>query len=139
MRKAAILSCCLGLVTVAGMLAVVAGVESQAPKRGPLRARALHDERPLRPALAQATGSEFGVRSRLVPRVEATLTYWWLNLSSELVFNADSGSVEPSGASHRQGLEFSLKAKLFDWLTFTGNVTSTNAQFANGDAVPIAP
>jgi len=94
---------------------------------------------PSRPALAQATAWEFGARSRVVPRVEASLTYWWLNLSSELVFNADTGTVEPSGASYRQGLEFALKAKLLDWLTFTGNVTSTDAQFANGNAVPIAP
>jgi len=94
---------------------------------------------PTLPALAQATGWEFGVRSRILPRVEVSATYWWLNLSSELVFHADSATVEPSGASYRQGFEFTLKAQLLDWLTFTGNVTSTNAQFANGNAVPIAP
>ena len=66
-------------------------------------------------------------------------TYWWLNLSSELVFVGDEGTLEPSGPSHRQGFEFSLKAKLLDWLTFTGNVTKTTAEFFNGNAVPLAP
>lgn len=94
---------------------------------------------PSLPALAQATGWELGVRSRILPRVEVSATYWWLNLASELVFNGDAGTTEPSGASYRQGVEFVLKAKLLDWLTFTGNVTSTNARFANGNAVPVAP
>src|SRR5262252_5214859 len=91
------------------------------------------------PALAQATGWEFGTRTRILPNVEASFTYWWLNLTSELVFNADAGTSEPSGTTYRHGLEFILKAKLFDWLTFTGNVTSTTARFANGNAVPVAP
>jgi outer membrane cobalamin receptor len=71
--------------------------------------------------------------------VEVAFTYWWLNLSSELVFVGDEGTLEPSGPSHRQGFEFSLKAKLLDWLTFTGNVTKTTAEFLNGNAVPLAP
>jgi outer membrane receptor protein involved in Fe transport len=92
------------------------------------------------PALAQATGWEFGVRTRLLPRVEVAFTYWWLNLSSELVFNGDEGTVEPSGPTKRQGLEFSLKAKLLDWLTFTGNATYTSiAEFLTGAAIPLAP
>jgi outer membrane cobalamin receptor len=91
------------------------------------------------PALAQATGWEFGTRTRILPNVEASFTYWWLNLTSELVFDADTGTSEPAGATYRHGLEFILKAKPFEWLTFTGNVTKTHAQFANGDAVPVAP
>jgi outer membrane receptor protein involved in Fe transport len=92
------------------------------------------------PALAQATGWELGVRTRVLPRVELFATYWWLNLSSELVFNGDSGTTEPSGASRRQGLEVGLKVRPLDWLTFTGNVTYTPiAEFFNGNAIPLAP
>jgi hypothetical protein len=90
-------------------------------------------------ALAQATAWEFGARTRLVPNVELSATYWWLNLTSELVFDGDTGTLEPSGASHRHGFELSLKAKLLAWLTFTGNFTTTAANFANGGAVPLAP
>ena len=91
------------------------------------------------PALAQATGWEFGVKTRILPRAELTFTYWWLNLTSELVFNGDEGTVEPSGASRRQGFEFGVKIKPFDWLTYTGNVTQTTAEFFDGNAVPLAP
>jgi hypothetical protein len=101
-------------------------------------ARAVVTESTL-PALAQATGWEFGTRTRILRNVEASFTYWWLNLTSELVFDADTGTSEPAGATYRHGLEFILKAKPFEWLTFTGNVTKTHAQFANGDAVPVAP
>jgi len=103
-------------------------------------ARAVVQDRTL-PALAQATGWEFGVRTKILPRVEATFTYWWLNLTSELVFNADEGTTEPEGATKRQGLEFTLKARPLDWLTFTGNVTYTSIAefFSGGGAIPLAP
>src|SRR5262245_48639211 len=91
-------------------------------------------------ALAQATGWEFGVRTKILPNVEASFTYWWLNLTSELVFNGDEGTTEASGASRRRGWEFMLKARPWEWLTFTGNVTNTPlAEFFNGDAIPLAP
>jgi outer membrane receptor protein involved in Fe transport len=91
------------------------------------------------PALAQATAWEFGVKSRIVPKVELTFTYWWLNLTSELVFNGDDGTLEPSGASRRQGFEFGIQVRPFAWLTYTGNVTQTTAEFFNGNTVPLAP
>jgi outer membrane receptor protein involved in Fe transport len=91
------------------------------------------------PALAQATAWEFGAKTRILPRVELTFTYWWLNLTSELVFDGDTGTVEPSSASRRQGFEFGMKVKPVDWLTFTGNVTQTTAEFFNNSAVPLAP
>jgi outer membrane receptor protein involved in Fe transport len=93
------------------------------------------------PALAQATGWEVGVRTRVLPRTEMFFTYWWLNLASELVFSGDAGTTEPSGATKRQGLEFGVKATPLDWLTFTGNVTYTPvAEFFNGGgAIPLAP
>ena len=90
-------------------------------------------------ALARAQGYEFGVRVRPHPRVQASATYWALNLASELVFVGDEGTTEPAGASRRQGVEFSTQVQLFDWLTFNGNFTYTRATFDNGDAVPLAP
>src|SRR5262245_37276373 len=81
-------------------------------------ARAVVQDRNL-PALAQSTGWEFGVRTKVSPQVEASFTYWWLNLSSELVFSGDEGTTAPSGATKRQGLEFALKIRPLDWLTLT--------------------
>ncbi len=90
-------------------------------------------------ALARAEGYEFGVRVQPHPKIQASATLWALNLASELVFVGDVGTTEPSGASKRKGVEFSTQIKPFDWLTFNGNFTYTNATFNDGGAVPLAP
>ena len=92
-------------------------------------------------ALPTATGYEFGFRTRILPRTEIFFTYWFLNLTSELVFDGDTGTTEAQGPSRRQGLETGAKIKLFDWLTFTGDLTYTPvAEFTQtGFAVPLAP
>jgi outer membrane receptor protein involved in Fe transport len=90
-------------------------------------------------ALPQARGYEFGVRTRILPRVELSATYWALDLKSELVFVGDEGTTEERGPSHRQGWELVTKVRLLDWLTFDGNVTLTDSAFDNGQAIPLAP
>src|SRR5262245_46156996 len=90
-------------------------------------------------ALARAQGYEFGVRVRPHPKVQASATFWALNLASELVFVGDEGTTEPIGASKRKGVEFSTQIQPFEWLTFNGNFTYTNATLDNGGAVPLAP
>jgi TonB dependent receptor len=90
-------------------------------------------------ALPTALGAEVGVRSKLLPRVDLSATYWYLHLDSELVFVGDEGTTEPRGPSRRHGFEFAMRAKLLDWLTFTGDVTTTQAEFETGEAVPLAP
>ena len=90
-------------------------------------------------ALPTALGYEFGLRTKIIPRVEMSATYWFLNLASELVFVGDEGTTEARGPSHRQGFEFAMRAKLLDWLTFSGDVTSSHATFDTGGAVPLAP
>src|SRR5262249_39225696 len=92
-------------------------------------------------ALPTATGYEFGIRTRAVPRTELFATYWFLDLGSELVFSGDEGTTEVQGATHREGLEFGAKVRLLDWLTFTGDFTyTTRAEFkATRQAIPLAP
>ena len=90
-------------------------------------------------ALPTARGYEFGVRSKVIPRTEFSLTYWVIDLASELVFVGDEGTTEASGPSHRAGIEFATRVKLLDWLTFSGDVTWSRAEFDTGAAVALAP
>jgi hypothetical protein len=92
-------------------------------------------------ALPTATGYEFGIKSRVLPRTEVFATYWFLDLDSELVFVGDEGTTEPRGRSHREGVEVGTRIRLLDWLTFTGDFTyTTRAEFVDtGLAVPLAP
>ena len=91
-------------------------------------------------ALPTATGYEFGFRSRALPRTELFATYWFLDLSSELVFVGDAGTTEARGSTHRDGVEVGIKVRPLDWLTFTGDFTYTRkAEFDTGAAIPLAP
>jgi outer membrane receptor protein involved in Fe transport len=94
---------------------------------------------PSQPALAKATGWELGARTQLGRIAELSLTYWVLDLESELVFVGDEGTTEARGPSHRQGWELAARLRLLDWLTFAGDVTFTDSHFDNGDAIPLAP
>jgi outer membrane receptor protein involved in Fe transport len=62
-----------------------------------------------------------------------------LDLASELVFVGDAGTTEARGPSHREGVEFATRVKILDWLTFSGDVTASRAEFDTGAAVPLAP
>ncbi len=52
-------------------------------------------------------GAEVGMRLEGWRGLNATLTYFWLNSDSELLFLGDSGSTEPGDGSNRTGLELS--------------------------------
>jgi TonB-dependent Receptor Plug Domain len=90
-------------------------------------------------ALPTAQGYEFGLRSKAIPRTELSLTYWVIDLASELVFIGDAGTTEARGPSHREGIEFAMRVKILDWLTFSGDVTAAKAEFKTGAAIPLAP
>jgi len=90
-------------------------------------------------ALPTAQGYEFGLRSKLIPRTDLSLTYWVLDLASELVFVGDAGTTEARGPSHREGIEFAMRVKILEWLTFAGDVTASRAEFDTGAAVALAP
>ena len=94
---------------------------------------------PKLPALPTARGWELGVKTKVLPRVELSATYWVLDLASELVFIGDDGTTQARGPSHREGWEFATRVKLLEWLTFSGDVTTSRATFDTGAAVPLAP
>jgi hypothetical protein len=66
-------------------------------------------------------------------------TLWRIDLKSELVFLGDAGTTDIRGASRRQGVEVAARGQLIGPLYFNGSVTWTQAEFRNGDAIPLAP
>jgi len=91
--------------------------------------------------LPRATGYEIGVRTRQWnERIELTASLWTLDLSSELVFNGDTGTTDIRGASRRYGIEVGTRVRPLEWLTFAGDVTFAHAEFREtGQAIPQAP
>ncbi|WP_428101668.1 TonB-dependent receptor [Candidatus Rariloculus sp.] len=82
------------------------------------------------PGLAPGTGYEAGARLEF-GGVKITSAYWWLNLDSELIFVGDSNSVEPRGASERDGYELTVFWQPLDWLGVDAVYTGSNAHYVD--------
>ncbi|HMB72863.1 MAG TPA: TonB-dependent receptor [Gammaproteobacteria bacterium] len=80
------------------------------------------------PALSPGTGYEAGARFE-IGDVRLTAAYWWLDLDSELIFVGDSNSVEPKGASERDGYELTLFWRPVEWLGIDAVYTGSTARY----------
>ncbi len=91
--------------------------------------------------LARAKTYEVGLRSKPwgAEGLELTATLWAIDLKSELVFVGDEGTTEIRGATRRRGVEAAARGQIAGPLYFNGSVTWSQAEFKNGDAIPLAP
>ncbi len=78
--------------------------------------------------LAKGTGYESGLRFE-THDLTLSAAYWWLNLSSELIFVGDSNSVEPRGGSRRHGYELVGFWRPLDWLGIDAVYTASHARY----------
>lgn len=81
--------------------------------------------------LVKSEGAELGVRTRLAETLLVTLSAFWLDLDSELVFVGDAGTTEPNLGSRRYGVEVAAFWQLADWLTLDLSAATTRARFRN--------
>jgi hypothetical protein len=90
--------------------------------------------------LVRAVGVEAGVRTIAMRHLQSTLTVWTLHLDSELVFAADEGTTEPSGASRRHGVEWANYYRPLRPLVFDADLSWSSARFVDppGGNVPEA-
>ena len=58
------------------------------------------------PLLVQTKGVEVGVRSKIVPGLNSSLSVFILDQASEIVFNGDAGDTSASRPSRRYGIEW---------------------------------
>ncbi|MEM7391900.1 MAG: TonB-dependent receptor, partial [Verrucomicrobiota bacterium] len=86
--------------------------------------------RPVDP-LVQSVGGEVGLRSTLLPGLQSTLSLWYLELDSELLFVGDAGTTEPSGKTERFGVEWANFYEANDWLTFDLDLAWVDAKLSD--------
>ncbi len=79
--------------------------------------------------LVRTKGAEAGLRTTLLPGLQSTLTFWGLDIDSELVFSGDAGTTEPSRPSRRYGVELANIYEPAKWLTFNADVSYSRAKF----------
>jgi hypothetical protein len=68
--------------------------------------------------LPAAYGAEIGSNWKPLPRLFVNIAYWYLYLQQEFTFGQDLGDqeVSPGGKTRREGIDFSARYQLLDWL-----------------------
>lgn len=89
------------------------------------------DDNPVKPAipLARTYGAEIGVRTTWLKGLQSTLSLWWLDIDSELLFVGDAGNTEASHPSRRYGVEWANYYSPTDWLTFDADFSYSKSRF----------
>jgi outer membrane receptor protein involved in Fe transport len=80
------------------------------------------------PGLVKGTGYEGGIRFE-EGNFNVTLTQWWLDLASELIFVGDSNAVEPKTGAKRRGYEVVAFWKPRPWLGLDLVYTHSRARY----------
>jgi outer membrane receptor protein involved in Fe transport len=86
------------------------------------------------PLLVRTKGLEAGVRSKIVPGLNSSLSVFLLDQDSELVFNGDTGDTSASRPSRRYGLEWTNQYRPFSWIDFDADLAITHARFLGYDS-----
>jgi len=93
--------------------------------------------------LVHTKGAEVGTRTAIIPHLQNELTFWILDIDSELVFTGDAGTTEPSRPSRRLGVEFANYYTPVPWFTLDADFAYANARFTDsdpvGDRIPGSP
>ena len=83
--------------------------------------------------LVQTYGAEIGVRTSYIPGLHSTLSFWWLDIDSELLFVGDAGTTEASRPSRRYGVEWANYYNLTKNLTIDADFSFSHAEFRDDD------
>jgi outer membrane receptor protein involved in Fe transport len=85
------------------------------------------------PLLVRTKGIEAGVRSKIVPGLDSSLSLFLLDQASEIIFNGDAGDTSASRPSRRYGLEWTNTYRPKSWLSFDADLAATHARFVGYD------
>jgi hypothetical protein len=85
------------------------------------------------PLLVQTKGAEVGVRTKLLPGLDSSVSLFLLDQASEIVFRGDAGDTSASRASRRTGMEWTNTYRPKPWLEFDADLALTHARFVGYD------
>jgi hypothetical protein len=85
------------------------------------------------PFLVKTRGAEVGLRSKLVPGLNSSISLFQLDSASEILFSGDAGDTEASRPSRRYGFEWTNDYRPLSWLSLEGDLAMTHARFRGED------
>jgi hypothetical protein len=92
------------------------------------------------PALIQTKGAEIGVRTLILPKLQSTVSLWYLHSDSELMQDGDTGGTTASQQpSDRYGVELANYYSLTKHLSLDLDAAESIARFTSVDAADAAP
>jgi hypothetical protein len=92
------------------------------------------------PALIQTRGAEIGLRTLVVPKLQSTVSLWYMHSDSELMQSGDTGGTTASQQpSDRYGIEWGNYYALTKHLAFDLDAADSIARFTSVDADDAAP
>ena len=86
------------------------------------------------PLLVRTKGVETGIRTKIVPGLDCSLSVFLLDQDSEIVFNGDAGDTSASRPSRRYGVEWTNTLSPGSWLALDADVAATHARFVGYDS-----
>jgi outer membrane receptor protein involved in Fe transport len=86
------------------------------------------------PLLVRTRGAEIGVRSKIVPGLDASLSIFILDQDSEILFSGDAGDTSATRASRRYGFEWTNHYRARSWIDIDADVAMTHARFRGTDS-----
>lgn len=90
------------------------------------------------PFLVKTRGAEVGIRTRLIPGLDSSVSLFLLDSASEILFVGDAGDTEPSRPSRRYGVEWTNHYKPVSWLQIDGDLAITHARFRGDNSAQAA-
>lgn len=86
------------------------------------------------PLLVRTKGAEIGVRSRIVPGLDTSLSLFILDQDSEILFSGDAGDTSATRASRRYGFEWTNHYRPRSWIDVDADLAMTHARFRGYDS-----
>jgi outer membrane receptor protein involved in Fe transport len=86
------------------------------------------------PLLVRTKGAETGVRTKIIPGFDSSLSVFMLDQDSEIVFQGDAGDTSASRASRRYGVEWTNRYRPVSWIDVDADFAYSHARFVGFDS-----
>jgi len=83
--------------------------------------------------LVRARGADLGFRTTAAPDLQTSVSFFLLDMDSELLFVGDAGGTEASRPSRRVGVELTNFYRPLPWLSVDLDITLADAEFTDSD------
>ena len=86
------------------------------------------------PLLVRTKGAETGLRTKIIPGLDSSLSVFMLDQDSEIVFQGDAGDTSASRASRRYGVELTNRYRPMSWIDIDADFAYSHAHFVGFDS-----